>query len=441
MILESSFKRNLFFFKRISLFFHGFRVFQKAHMESGKGQISRERNETAGTRRTAIAIRKGSAVARDMERTFTYRITEKDAGQSVRSFLRLHGYSRHILSSMKVLPQAVLRNGQAVYMNHTLVTGDILTTTLRDPFFSANIIPAEVPFEIVYEDPDLLIVNKPAGIAIHPAINHPADTLANGIALYYKKKGIPYVFRCLNRLDRDTTGLLVLAKNALAASILGQYLHAREGHSSFLSSNHPSSDQPFFSSEEHQLPSDHQPLPYPKDSWNQGSSSQQSPPPDPKLARDQKTSCDHRSAGLFQRTYLAIVEGKPPAFETIDLPIGRKEGSLIERCIDPVHGSPAVTHFKVLQTLECEHAPDQMSVVELCLETGRTHQIRVHMSAAGYPLIGDSLYNPHPASAGLLNRQALHSWKLQLTHPITGKVLSFQAEIPEDLKLLLRQNH
>ena len=301
-----------------------------------------------------------------MTRTFTYPITEADAGRTVHEFLRMHGYSLHILASMKPDPDAVRLNGEHVFLSHRMACGDTLTTVLAEEVSSVNVVPAPVPFSLLYEDEDLMVVDKPAGISIHPAINHPADTLANGIAWYFRQKGEPHVFRCINRLDRDTTGLLILAKNRLAASILETALRKHE----------------------------------------------------------------------IRRTYLAIAEGRLPEEGTVDLPIGRKEGSLIELCIDRACGDRAVTHFRTLGYRPAPAAaaglPGILSAAELRLETGRTHQIRVHMQAIGHPLFGDTLYNPDGLPG--MPRQALHSRKLDFVHPILEKQMHFEAPVPEDMR-------
>ena len=304
-----------------------------------------------------------------MKHTFTYTITQEDAGRTVHEFLRMHGYSVHILASMKPDREAVRLNGEHVFMSCRMKEGDVLTTVLGDEAPSRNIVPAPVPFEMAYEDDDLMVVNKPAGISIHPAINHPADTLANGVAWYFMQKGEPHVFRCINRLDRDTTGLLILAKHRLSAAILESALRRHE----------------------------------------------------------------------IRRTYLAIAEGDLPPEGVIDLPIGRKEGSLIERCIDMEHGDRAVTHFRTVcrQPYRFDGGPAEdgaeklISVAELRLETGRTHQIRVHMKAAGHPLLGDTLYNADGLPG--MSRQALHSWKLDFVHPISGRQMHFEAPVPKDM--------
>ncbi len=356
-----------------------------------------------------------------MERVFQYEIEPSDEGQDIHSFLRRKGYSRHILASMKPDPSAILLNGKHEFMCHPVCAGDVLSTRVCDPVSSKNIVPAPVPFGIAYEDEDILVVNKPAGLAIHPAISHPENTLGNGVVWYYEQQGIPFVFRCINRLDRDTTGLLIVAKNIVASCILEQALLRREIH----------------------------------------------------------------------RTYLAIVEGRTDPAGTVDAPIGRRTRSLIERCIDPENGERAVTHYKTLRYLsahsksresvsesfggfsmsdsvenpsayddscpmqrsmatisdsgENSFASGIRSLLELQLETGRTHQIRVHMASLGHPLAGDTLYNPaylrrpdDPVPPGTdISRQALHAWKLDFTHPITGVHMHLEAPVPDDMQAFL----
>ena len=368
-----------------------------------------------------------------MERVFSYCITEADAGKDIRAFLRAEGYSHHILAHIKPLPNAVRVNGDEAPMYRSLRAGDILHIRVEDPESSETVESAPVPFTIVYEDEDLLVIDKPAGVSIHPAPGHPADTLANGLVYHYAQQGIPFVVRCINRLDRDTTGLLIVAKNLVSASMLETMLQRRD----------------------------------------------------------------------IRRTYLAIVEGVLPESGTIDLPIGRKPGSLVERCVAD-DGDRAVTHYHSIDLyagtaiqnpagersrsessaavlnsrstlVKCRRSQrspvgdmydgscvftdatdsndiPQCTVAELRLETGRTHQIRVHMAAIGHPLLGDSLYNPRwidlfergVPKPGVdlpfgLARQALHSWKLEFTHPITKEPMRFTAPVPEDLRYLFSQ--
>ena len=217
----------------------------------------------------------------------------------------------------------------------------------------------ELPLDIVYEDDDLIVINKPAGMPIHPSLNNYRNSLANALMYYYTKQNKPFIFRCTNRLDRDTSGLTVIAKHLVSSSILSQMAVRHE----------------------------------------------------------------------ITREYLAIVRGPvTPSQGTINAPIGRAGTSLIERKIDPEHGENAVTHYRVI-TEKNGH-----SLVSLILETGRTHQIRVHMKYIGHPLIGDYLYNP---DMEFISRQALHSHRLSFRHPITGKTMEFEAPLPEDMAVIL----
>ena len=292
-----------------------------------------------------------------MDRTFTYHISPEESGRTITQFLRPLGYSRHILTQLKQTEGGILLNGKPAFTNVSLKAGDVLTIFLKEQAPSENIPPAPVPFSLVYEDQDLLVVNKPADTPIHPSINNHLNTLANGMAFRCAAAGEPFVYRCINRLDRDTTGLLILARHALSGAILSGQMRRRQIH----------------------------------------------------------------------RTYLAIVKGNPGS-GTVTAPIGRVPGSLVERRIDFAEGEPATTHFQTL----CSGGGH--ALVSLQLETGRTHQIRVHMGYLGCPLIGDYLYFP---DRSLMGRQALHSWKLEFSHPITGEPLSFAAPLPEDMRRAL----
>ena len=247
-----------------------------------------------------------------MERIFEYQISSGEEGRKLGDFLREKGYSRQLLRQLKETENGLLRNGQPTFMTIALKNGDrIRVRLLEKAEGSEAIMPAPLPFEIVY--------------------------------------------RCINRLDRDTTGLLIVAKHLLSASILSDMVGKREIH----------------------------------------------------------------------REYLAIVKGIPPENGTISAPIGRKKGSAILREVNFETGEPAVTHFARLEIR------NGLSLVSLKLETGRTHQIRVHMGYIGCPLIGDYLYYPE---CSRISRQALHSHRLSFLHPITGKALSFTAPLPEDMK-------
>ena len=295
-----------------------------------------------------------------MERIFEYQISSGEEGRKLGDFLRKKGYSRQLLRQLKETENGLLRNGQPTFMTIALKNGDrIRVRLLEKAEGSEAIMPAPLPFEIVYEDEDLLVINKPADMPIHPSFQNHGNTLADALTWHYQQQGKEFVYRCINRLDHDTTGLLIVARHQLSASILSDMVRKREIH----------------------------------------------------------------------REYLAIVDGIPPEKGTISAPIGRKEGSAILREVNFETGEPAQTHFTRLETR------NGLSLVSLKLETGRTHQIRVHMGYIGCPLIGDYLYYPDYTRIG---RQALHSYRLSFLHPITGKALSFTAPLPEDMERAFR---
>ena len=292
-----------------------------------------------------------------MKRIFTYKITEEDAGKIVGTFLLEHEYTPTCIKFLKKAENLITVNGKWEFVNKELQENDILETVFLDDENSENIPSVEMPLDIVYEDEDVLVLNKPPKLPIHPTKGYEYHSLANGVVHYYEKQGIPFVFRSINRIDKDTTGLVIVAKNMLSGSILGEAMRNRE----------------------------------------------------------------------IRRTYLAVTEGELPERGTIDLPIGRREGSAVERCIDE-NGAKAVTHYERL------HYANGHSLAQIRLETGRTHQIRLHMRAIGHPLPADVLYNQNFAVIG---RHALHSWRLEFPHPITKEILCFEQEMPEDMKNIL----
>lgn len=320
-----------------------------------------------------------------MTRIFTYTIPKQDAGKTILDFLKARGYSHAVLVHLKKTPESILLNGIWEHMATVPSTGDTLKVILTENSSSPNIIPEYLPLDIVYEDADLLIVNKPAGMPVHPSRRHPAGTLANAVCGYFAMQNIPYTFRCINRLDRDTTGLILLAKHMLSSAILSSSVAARTVH----------------------------------------------------------------------REYLAIAEGLVPESGIIDAPIARKDFPSVERQVDFSHGECAITHYKRLSYTNHPAYENGLSLLSLHLETGRTHQIRVHMKYLCHPLIGDFLYNPatsarscsftaiHSAaefspaekevSPEIIKRQALHSYRLQFTHPITGCSMEFSAPLPADM--------
>ena len=294
-----------------------------------------------------------------MERIITYTIDSASAGLRIEQYLRRRGYSYQNLTQLKKMRESILINGVWSYMRTAVKNGDILTVHIQEPESSPNIPPVKLSLDIVYEDEDIVVVNKPAGMPVHPSLNNYENSLANGLMYYYQEQGKPFIFRCTNRLDRDTSGLTVVAKHMVSSSILSSMGMRHE----------------------------------------------------------------------ITREYLAIVRGAlNPSEGTIDAPIGRTGSSLIERKIDFENGERAVTHYRAIKE------QNGHSLVSLILETGRTHQIRVHMKYIGYPLVGDYLYNP---DMEYIDRQALHSHRLSFTHPVTGEKMEFTAPLPTDMRKIL----
>ena len=296
-----------------------------------------------------------------MNRNIDYIIDEDSSGLRVEQFLRRKRYSGQNLSEIKRMPKSILVNGVHYYMRQELSTGDHLQVRICETQNSEKIPPTKLPLDIVYEDEDLLVLNKPAGMPIHPSLNNYTNSMANALAYYFQSQGKPFIFRCCNRLDRDTSGLTIVSKHLVSGSILSDMTKYREVH----------------------------------------------------------------------REYLAIARGSvTPSEGTIQAPLGRKGGTIIERTVDWEHGEDAVTHYKVVKEANGH------SLVSLRLETGRTHQIRIHMKYLGYPLIGDYLYNP---DMEYMTRQALHSHHMEFTHPITGEHMSFTAPLPEDMARVMQE--
>lgn len=299
-----------------------------------------------------------------MTRRLQYKLEEKHDGKSIGLFLKEKEYSRAVLIELKKTKRGIRKNGVWAGVNEIVKTGDLLDICLTEQGSSENIVPTKCALDILYEDEDILVVNKPYDTPIHPSVNNYDNTLANSVISYYQEQNKPHIFRCINRLDRDTTGVTIIAKNLISASIL-----SRRG-------------------EERRL----------------------------------------------TRTYVAFVEGITREEGTIDLPIGREEGTIIKRKIDEKEGKHAITHYRRLEVFEVDRKA--VSVVALQLETGRTHQIRVHMSAIGNPLLGDFLYNE---SNHMLTRQGLHAAEYSFYHPITKEYKRIIAPLPKDM-IMLREH-
>ncbi len=280
-------------------------------------------------------------------------IAPEDAGLPVKTILRQRmGLSTNLLRRLKQVPDGILLDGVHVTVRAEVQAGQVLSV-LREPDTGReNRVDAqEGLLDIVFEDADILVLNKPAGLPVHPSPGHEGSTLANYVMAHYQKQGQTLMFHPINRLDRGTSGLLCVAKTQMAAQRLSQQLQRRE----------------------------------------------------------------------IKRTYHAVVSGGSfPARGTIDLPIGRRPGRGIAREVR-ADGERAVTHFRVLQRRG--HA----LLLELQLETGRTHQIRVQFASRDLPLVGERKYSTLEDPCEI----ALWSWRLAFAHPTTGKPMEFTHEPPE----------
>lgn len=269
------------------------------------------------------------------------------------------GLSGAVTRRIKWLPDGILLDGQRVTTRQTVRAGQTLSVRLSDPERRSGIRPMPGPLDIVYEDCDLVVVNKAAGVAVHPCAGNWENTVGNFLLHRYDTLGITDDFHPVHRLDKGTSGLLVIARHPHAQEVLRERLHT----------------------------------------------------------------------GAFRREYLAVCDGVPTQREgVIDAPLGPADDSVIRRVVRP-DGQEARTRYVVMST------ENGRSLVRLTLETGRTHQIRVHMAHVGCPLTGDFLYGRE--DKGVIGRPALHSWRVGFAHPLTGEVLTLTAEPPEDMKKLV----
>ncbi|NLM42868.1 MAG: RluA family pseudouridine synthase [Clostridiales bacterium] len=284
-----------------------------------------------------------------------YLITEEHSGKSIKDYLK-----NHMLISNRTLVKlkknsSILLNGEAVYVTKKLKAGDRLEIILLDEE-SKNVIPEAIDLDIIYEDDYIIAVNKPPDMPVHPTRGHLTGTLANALAYYYMNVGRSIKIRPINRLDKDTSGVVIFAKNSHI-----QYLMSKED--SFIS-----------------------------------------------------------------KEYIAIVKGMVSKDrEIIDLPIKRENEYSIKRIVNE-EGQKSITAYEVIDKNE------KSSLLRIDLITGRTHQIRVHMSHIGHPLIGDELYGE---ASRLIHRQGLHAEKISFIHPVTREPIELYAGIPDDIKKLI----
>ena len=294
-------------------------------------------------------------------------VAPEDAGVRIDRYLsdQCQDISRSYLQKL-LKEQSVLVEEKPVKSNYKVNTGDRISLTLpeiREP----EIVPEDIPLDIIYEDKDIILINKPKGMVVHPAAGHYSGTLVNGLMSHCRSElsGINGVMRpgIVHRIDMDTTGVLIVCKNDMAHNSISQQL------------------------KEHSI----------------------------------------------TRRYAAIVHGVLKDDEgTINAPIGRHPIDRKKMSINEKNGRDAITHYRVLERFR------QYTYIECQLETGRTHQIRVHMASTGHPLLGDSVYGPAKCPFRL-NGQTLHAGVLGIIHPRTGEYMEFSAPLPDYFEELLRK--
>ena len=277
---------------------------------------------------------------------YEWTVFAENDGQTLRTFLRqVHGLSARSMSVLKQAGMGIVRDGCELKAHNRLKCGDRIV--LRLPPENSDIIPVSGALSVLYEDERLLIVNKPPRVPVHPTKIHQLDTLANLVADYQLKIGESYVFRAMNRLDKDTTGCVLIAKDRIAYSLI----------------------QP-----------------------------------------------------SVRKCYLAVCEGIIDVAGEVSEPIGPAQGSKIRRCTRP-DGAKAITHYEPLAQSRTH------TLCRMTLLTGRTHQIRCHMSSIGHPLAGDDLYG---GSRELIGRQALHCQSVSFVHPDSRQRITVNSPIPDD---------
>ena len=287
-----------------------------------------------------------------MEITYTIEESNKTIKQILKERLFI---SDRLLTFLKKNSLILYNNDKITNLNILARLNSTVTVDLNFEEDNNNIVPIKMDLKIIYEDEALLIIDKPAGIPVHPSILHYTNSLSNGVKYYFDSINLKKKIRPVNRLDRNTSGIVIFAKNQYIQECLIHQMQTKE----------------------------------------------------------------------FKKTYLAVVEGHLKKLNgTIDAPITRKENSIIERCVAE-NGEKSITHYKVLK----QNFEKNYDIVECLLETGRTHQIRVHLSYIGHPLIGDTLYGNN---SKYISRQALHAYKVEFIHPITNKLTQFTSDLPKD---------
>lgn len=295
------------------------------------------------------------------ENKIVFKVKEEEQGLKLKEYLKkIQRFSGRLIRGAALSGRIEIDN-KRVKLNHVLKSGDVICFNLIKEE-SQNIGAEKMDIEVVHEDRDIIVVNKRPGIVVHPTRSYPSGTLANGLIYYFQKSRENCIVRLVSRLDMDTSGLIIVAKN--------QFAHMC-------------------------------------------------------LSRDMKSED-------FEKSYIAVIHGKMKKKQgIIDLPIYRPEGDDIRRIVDK-RGQRSITHYKVIE--EFKH--DQL--LKLTLKTGRTHQIRVHLSYLDHPLYGDTLYGIEEDNR-YINRQALHAYRLKFPHPRGNRILELETDIPEDISHLIKE--
>ena len=288
-----------------------------------------------------------------------YIVKENDKNKTIKQVLKNEfKISNRLILKLKN-NNKIFVNNKNEWLNYELKENNTLTVNLDFIEDNSNIVSTKMELDIIYEDEAFLVINKPAGIAIHPSILHFENSLSNGVKFYFDNIGLHRLIRPVNRLDRNTSGLVVFAKNEYVQESLIQQM----------------------------------------------------------------------SKNIFYKEYLCLVNGCfNDKHGIINAPIGRKNDSIIERCISFENGQESITEYELLKSF------NNFSLVKCTLKTGRTHQIRVHMAYIGHPLLGDDLYG---IKSSLINRQALHSYKIEFIHPISNEKVCFTSNLPDDMQNII----
>ncbi|MBA4494801.1 RluA family pseudouridine synthase [Paenactinomyces guangxiensis] len=294
--------------------------------------------------------------------TFSHEVTAEEEGKMLHQVLKNRfRFSRRMMSRLR-RSGLVTVNGEIIYFTARVSRGDQIFIRLPSEE-SGHIPPQEIPFAVVYEDEDIIVIDKPPGLVVHPTRGYPDGTLANGLMHYWAQRGESYKVRPVTRLDKDTSGLMAVAKHAYTHAYLAAQMAEKR----------------------------------------------------------------------YRRAYLAVVHGRMAEDQgIIDKEIGINREQQIRWVIEGDGGAPAVTRFEVVERYS------RATRVRLELETGRTHQIRIHLSSIGHPIIGDEMYGTK-ADQHLISRQALHATYLRLFHPRLREWKEWESSLPQDMERLIAQ--